>query len=282
LNLASPYIRPKTSAYHHTIDDFLLLSHIIIYTSKHSPLILFATCEIPIYQIYTFNLQSAPDRNQDTFTPFIVTIAGRVQGFFHRYTYFRFANMSNPVSLSSPFVLFSMLITLLPSTALASPLPHLHKRSMGTGAKAGLGVGIAVAAALAVGLAIFFVVHFRRSRHLAAINKERAILAGEKNSDGSDKLDKFAPEPQQNPAASGGMPRRQKSVKDRLMGPLYRGSTIDLMPMPKPAYMNKPNRSSTASTNYDPDQPFIPKPFADSSPRPSFSSKRATRMMMMM
>ncbi|KEF59462.1 uncharacterized protein A1O9_04306 [Exophiala aquamarina CBS 119918] len=159
---------------------------------------------------------------------------------------------------------------------------------MGTGAKAGLGIGIAVAAILVVGLVIFFVIHFRRSKHLAAINKERAILAGEKNEDGSDKPDKFAPPPEKPATGATGMPRRTKSVKDRLMGPLYRGSTIDLMPLPK-ARTNNPNRSSTATMegahwdNVD-GQPFLHKPWAngESSPRPSFSSKRATRMMMMM
>lgn len=150
---------------------------------------------------------------------------------------------------------------------------------MGTGAKAGLGVGIAVAAILLIGLVTFFAIHIRRSRHLAAINKERAILAGEKNADGSDKQDKFAATPPEKSA----VPRRNKSVKDRLMGPLYRGSTIDLMPIPK-AHMNQ-NRSSTMTMGDNGDgQPFLHKPWAggESSPRPSFSSKRATRMMMMM
>ena len=165
----------------------------------------------------------------------------------------------------------------------------LHKRAMGTGAKAGMGIGIAVAAIIVVLIVIFLVIHVRRNRHIAAINKERAILAGEKNKDGSDKPDKFAPEPQR-PA----MPRRNKSVKDRLMGPLYRGSTIDMLPMPNRAKLagQNTNRGSTMSTqsaqgahwdNVD-GQPFLHKPWAgsESSPRPSFSSKRATRMMMMM
>jgi hypothetical protein len=168
----------------------------------------------------------------------------------------------------------------LPSTAMASPVSHLYKRSMSTGAKAGLGVGIAVAAVMFIGLLTFLVIHMRRSRHLARINRDRAILAGEKNQDGSDKPDKFAPAPPEKAAASsGGIPRRNKSVKDRLMGPLYRGSTIDLMPMPR-AHTNQ-NRSSTATMD---GQPFLHKPWAngESSPRPSFSSKRATRMMMMM
>ncbi|OQV03871.1 hypothetical protein CLAIMM_08856 [Cladophialophora immunda] len=179
--------------------------------------------------------------------------------------------------------LLALFLAAFPSTTLASPISHLHKRDMGTGAKAGLGVGLAVAAVLLIGLVAFFIIHFRRSQHLAALNKERAILAGEKNQDGSDKPDKFA----DNPPEKSAMPRRNKSVKDRLMGPLYRGSTIDLMPIPK-AHFN-PNRSSTATTqtahwdNID-GQPFLHKPWAggESSPRPSFSSKRATRMMMMM
>ncbi|KIW78095.1 hypothetical protein Z517_07928 [Fonsecaea pedrosoi CBS 271.37] len=175
------------------------------------------------------------------------------------------------------------LVAMFPSNTLASPISHLHKRDMSTGAKAGLGVGLAVVAIIVIGLFAFFIIHFRRSRHLAALNKERAILAGEKNQDGSDKPDKFV----ENPPEKSAMPRRNKSVKDRLMGPLYRGSTIDLMPIPKAHY--NANRSSTATTqtahwdNVD-GQPFLHKPWAggESSPRPSFSSKRATRMMMMM
>ncbi|EXJ95377.1 hypothetical protein A1O1_00498 [Capronia coronata CBS 617.96] len=183
-----------------------------------------------------------------------------------------------------PLSVFAFLLTILPSTTLASPVSHLYKRDMSAGAKAGLGVGIAVAAILAIGLITFFVIHLRRSRHLAQINTDRAVLAGEKNQDGSDKPDKFAP----SPPAPAAMPRRNKSVKDRLMGPLYRGSTIDMMPIPR-THMNSQNRSSTATLqgahwdNID-GQPFLHKPWAqgESSPRPSFSSKRATRMMMMM
>ena len=168
----------------------------------------------------------------------------------------------------------ALFLAAIPS-AQAAPLSHLYKRELGTGAKAGLGVGIAVIAILILGLVAFFVVHFRRKAHLNAMNNERAILAGEKNADGTDKIDKFAP-PSERPA----IPRRNKSVKDRLMGPMYRGSTIDLMPVPKPF---NPNRSSTMSTQ-DGEAPFVSKPWAtgENSPRPSFSSKRATRMMMMM
>ena len=177
-------------------------------------------------------------------------------------------------------------ICLFPASTLALPSMRLHKRKMGSGAKAGLGIGIAVAAIAVIGIAVFFAIHIRRSRHIAAINKERAILAGEKNKDGSDKIDKYAPQPTERP-----LPRRNKSVKDRLMGPLYRGSTIDMLPMPNRAKLagQNSNRGSTQTVegahwdNVD-GQPFLHKPWAggESSPRPSFSSKRATRMMMMM
>ncbi|KAJ9609036.1 hypothetical protein H2200_006807 [Cladophialophora chaetospira] len=169
----------------------------------------------------------------------------------------------------------ALFLTTLPSTR-AAPLSHLYKRELGTGAKAGLGIGIALVAMTLVAIIIFFIVHFRRKAHLSKINEERAILAGEKNADGSDKPDKFAPEP------SAGLPRRQKSVKDRLMGPLYRGSTIDMIPLPPK--IHNPNRDSTLSTQSG-DASFISKPWAkdgENSPRASFSSKRATRMMMMM
>jgi hypothetical protein len=173
-------------------------------------------------------------------------------------------------------------IALLSSTAHALPLT---RRDMAVGAKAGLGVGIAVVAILVVGLIIFLIVHFRRARH---INNERAILAGEKNADGSDKLDKFAMDTQPEPQVSA-IPRRNKSVKDRLMGPLYRGSVIDMHPLPKARIagggVDRSNRASTMTMEVGQDgMPLVGRPFApsESSPRPSFSSKRATRMMMMM
>lgn len=180
-----------------------------------------------------------------------------------------------------------LLLTTLSST---NAMP-LIRREMTTGAKAGMGVGIAVAAIVVVAVAIFLFMHLRRSAHIRKINQERAILAGEKNADGSDKEDKFAPtkpeQQQQQPQVSA-IPRRNKSVKDRLMGPLYRGSVIDLHPMPArakiPGENNRSNRQSTMTVG-EGDEAFLNKPWAkdgESSPRPSFSSKRATRMMMMM
>lgn len=175
-----------------------------------------------------------------------------------------------------------ILFTTLLLTSYTQALP-LAKREMSTGARAGMGVGIAVAALLVIGLIIFLIVHFRRARHIKQINDERAILAGEKNNDGTDKADKFAmPEPEVS-----AIPRRNKSVKDRLMGPLYRGSVIDMHPLPKAKIRgaDRSNRASTMTMEAGQDGlPLVGKPFApsESSPRPSFSSKRATRMMMMM
>lgn len=144
---------------------------------------------------------------------------------------------------------------------------------MSTGAKAGMGIGIAVAAILLILVSAFLLMHLRRRSKNAALDRERAILAGEKNADGTDKFDKFAPQPANNL-------RRNKSVKDRLMGPLYRGSTIEL---PQRAAHRDSNLSEMHWDQQD-GQPILHKPWAkgDSSPRPSFSSKRATRMMMMM
>ena len=152
---------------------------------------------------------------------------------------------------------------------------------MGTGATVGLAVGVAVAAILVIGIVSLLIFHLRRSRHLAAINKERAILAGEKNADGTDKPDKFVPKPQ-----DGGLQvpqtslKRNKSVKEHLMGPLYRGSTIEL-PQRMPNTNGSYRDSAVVDDGVD-GMPLVNKPWAESSPRPSFSSKRATRMMMMM
>lgn len=170
-----------------------------------------------------------------------------------------------------------LLYTLL-QTASATPIPvTLSKRALKSGAKTGLGIAIAiVVVAIIVGVT-FLLVNRRRRAHNAEINRERAILAGEKNADGSDKVDKFAPEPQ-----ISAMPRRNKSVKDRLMGPLYRGSMIEMPPVPSKAKIGGgSNRQSTMTLG---DADFLNKPWTaqENSPRPSFSSKRATRMMMMM
>jgi hypothetical protein len=169
--------------------------------------------------------------------------------------------------------------------SLASPVPSLNlnlttltKRELTTGALAGLAVGIAIAGLLLLGVVVFFIFHFRRRRHLAALNLERAILAGEKNKDGSDKVDKFAPESQK-PAAN---LKRNKSVKDRLMGPLYRGSTIELPTRTQNGENPRDSAGPNANWTDIDGQPLVHKPWAESSPRPSFSSKRATRMMMMM
>lgn len=110
---------------------------------------------------------------------------------------------------------------------------------------------------------------------------ERAILAGEKNPDGTDKPDKFAPEPQVST-----IPRRNKSVKDRLMGPLYRESMY-MPPLPNRAKLagGNGNRQSTMTIGgEDKRDSFLNRAWTggENSPRPSFSSKRATRMMMMM
>lgn len=163
-------------------------------------------------------------------------------------------------------------------TTSATPIPAtLSKRALTSGAKTGLGIVIAiVVVAIIVGITFLFVSR-RRKAHNNAINQERAILAGEKNADGSDKADKFAAEPQ-----ISAMPRRNKSVKDRLMGPLYRGSMIEMPPVPPRAKIG--GGSNRASTMTMSDSDYLNKPWTaqENSPRPSFSSKRATRMMMMM
>lgn len=178
-----------------------------------------------------------------------------------------------------------LLLTLYPLLLIsvsASPAPTRYRRDMSSGAKAGFGVGIAVAVILVILIITFFAIHLRRRARITALNNERAILAGEKNPDGTEKFDKFAPQPE---VSRPGV-RRNKSVKDRLMGPLYRGSMIEMPHMPPKARFagagagDRTSRMSTMTTNEDGE--WIHKPFANNSPRPSFSSKRATRMMMMM
>ena len=177
--------------------------------------------------------------------------------------------MSSIFGLTSPFL---ALLFIAPTNAL--PISNLVKRAssgMSTGAKAGMAIGIAVAALLLILVLVLFALHLRRQQRNANLDRERAILAGEKNADGTDKTDKFAEQPAMNL-------RRNKSVKDRLMGPLYRGSTIEL---PQRAAQRNSNLSEMHWDQQD-GQPILHRPWANSSPRPSFSSKRATRMMMMM
>jgi hypothetical protein len=135
---------------------------------------------------------------------------------------------------------------------------HLTRRTLTTGAKAGLGVGVAAASLLLLALLAFVIYHFRRQRHLAAIEQARAQLAGEKKTE------------EQRPAM-----KRNKSIKDRLKGPLYQ----EPFEMP-PTGGAKPGEGRNW-TDVD-GQPLTHKPWMESSPRPSFSSKRGTRMMMMM
>lgn len=158
---------------------------------------------------------------------------------------------------------------------------------MGTGAKAGLGIGIAVAAVIVVGLSIFFVIHFRRSRHLAAINQERAILAGEKNKDGSDKPDVFAPPPRNlhlPPPACLDEPNPSRT-DSWVLFTVAAPSTSCPCPRFAPTILTEAApqqwREHTGTTLMVSPSCTSPGPTARA-PRPSFSSKRATRMMMMM
>lgn len=173
------------------------------------------------------------------------------------------------------------LLCIMIGQASASPLPlSLTKRDLSSGATAGIGIGIAIVIiAIAVGCTFFWLAR-QRDAHNAQINKERAVLAGEKNADGTNKYDKFSAQPVEE-----SMPKRNKSVKDRLMGPLYRGSMINLPPIPPKAKIGASglNRQSTMTVGEGNDS-WLNRPWTatQNSPRPSFSSKRATRMMMMM
>ncbi len=143
---------------------------------------------------------------------------------------------------------------------------HLARRSLSTGASAGIGIAIALIVLIVIGVIVFVGLKKRRAKHLAEIEAERAKWAGEKKKE----------EPP--------MPKRNKSIKDRLKGPLYQESFE--MPQTK----NRQMRASMATDGTpgsphweDVDgQPLTHKPWAESSPRPSFSSKRGTRIMMMM
>jgi len=139
---------------------------------------------------------------------------------------------------------------------------HLARRKLTSGAQAGIGVAVAIVGLVVIGIAVFFFLRRRRAKHLADIEEERAKFAGEKKKE-------VDPKP---------VPKRNKSIKDRLKGPLYQ----DTFEMP-PAKPKLKEDGAPESPKWDVDgQPMPHKPWAESSPRPSFSSKRGTRMMMMM
>jgi len=132
---------------------------------------------------------------------------------------------------------------------------QLAKRKLSSGAKAGVGIAIAAGAVIIIILAVFLILRWRRQKHLTEIENERAKWAGEKK--------------EEKP-----IPKRSKSIKDRLKGPLYQES----FEMPRAGATGNGEAHWTEVDG----QPLTHKPWAESSPRPSFSSKRGTRMMMMM
>jgi hypothetical protein len=137
---------------------------------------------------------------------------------------------------------------------------HLTRRKLTSGAKAGIGIAVALIALIAIGVAIFVIVRRRRAQHLADIEKERAKHAGEEKKEESK------------------IPKRNKSIKDRLKGPLYQ----EPFEMP-PTKTNEDGTPAVPHWDEVDGQPLNHKPWAaESSPRPSFSSRRGTRMMMMM
>jgi hypothetical protein len=140
---------------------------------------------------------------------------------------------------------------------------RLARRKLTSGARAGVGIAIALVALIAIGIAVFIIVRRRRAKHLGDIEQERAKWAGEKKKEEEPKS----------------VPKRNKSIKDRLKGPLYQEPFE--MPRAKPKLKEDGTPESPHWDDVD-GQPLNHKPWAESSPRPSFSSKRGTRMMMMM
>jgi len=142
---------------------------------------------------------------------------------------------------------------------------HLARRKLSTGAQTGIGVAVALIGVIAIGIAVFFIVRRRQEKHLVDIEQERAKWAGEKKKEEEEKEKAKA------------LPKRNKSLKDRLKGPLYQE------PFEMPSTKLKADGTPGSPHWDDVDgQPLNHKPWAESSPRPSFSSKRGTRMMMMM
>lgn len=140
---------------------------------------------------------------------------------------------------------------------------HLARRKLTRGAQAGIGIAVALVALIAIGIAVFVIVRRRRAKHLDDLEKVRAQLAGEKKKEEE-------PKP---------LPKRNKSIKDRLKGPLYQ-DTFDMPPV-KQKMKADGTPGSPQWDNAD-GQGLNHKPWVESSPRPSFSSRRGTRMMMMM
>lgn len=141
---------------------------------------------------------------------------------------------------------------------------HLARRKLTRGAQAGIGIAVALVALIAIGITVFVIVRRRRAKRLDDLEKERAQLAGE--------MKKKEEEPKP-------LPKRNKSIKDRLKGPLYQ-DTFDMPPVKQKMEAD----GTPGSPQWDDvdGQGSNHKPWAENSPRPSFSSRRGTRMMMMM
>lgn len=172
-----------------------------------------------------------------------------------------------------------------------SSLRTLTKRllssSAGPGPTAGLAIGIAVAIILLLLILAFFTIHLLRLRR--AKHDQLSALDAEKLSNSSPRFGSFAKHnatDTQEKSEIAPTVKRNKSVKDRLMGPLYRENNIELQSPPK-ARSNgvgaeRARYSSTSTNTPNQDMEWINKPWLSNSPRPSFSSKRATRLMMIM
>ena len=150
----------------------------------------------------------------------------------------------------------------------------LTRRHLSSGASAGIGIAVAVVGLALIGAVVYFLVQRRRNGHLAEIEHERAKYAGELKQKKEAEAEKPKPKPT-------GV-KRNKSIKDRLKGPLYQEAYE--MPPRVPGQEGEEG-VEPGSPHWDEvdGQPLTHKPWAkESSPRPSFSSKRGTRMMMMM
>ena len=148
----------------------------------------------------------------------------------------------------------------------------LTRRHLSSGASAGIGVAVAVVGLALIGAVVYFLIQRRRKAHLAEIEHERAKYAGELKHKKEAEVEKPKPKPSV---------KRNKSIKDRLKGPLYQ----EAYEMPPRVPGEEGEGGEPGSPHWDAvdGQPLTHKPWAnESSPRPSFSSKRGTRMMMMM
>lgn len=208
------------------------------------------------------------------------------------------------MSLSATLSSFSILSLLLHLDVASAHPTSISKRSTGLtrGATAGLAIGIAVGGILLTVVVVFLFIHLRSRARTTTTNRTRGIPSHEKHHStattiANDNVTSQSHEVwvtadgKQASQPTTSLPRRKKSLKDHLMGPLYQDSQTNLPDIPLPTHIRRSRMMKGANTSagqVDKSDEQLEEEFigaGGSGQRntvQSFSSRRATRLMMLM